>query len=397
MKSLHTFLIAILLATASLCAFAQNDLNLNGIATFEQLRKEYYIGALYLGWPGRDPATIANMPGKKRMQINITADRWPQLRFSQMWNQAITINNPSSTINANALDILAFTSIPKGDLVEGDQLTVDLTANNTTLISLNGVPALRTGNPSLLTMLLNAWIGQRPPTSEFKRDMLEAPKDQTGTDLLARFQNTKPNDTRKKTIAGWNFKVEPETPAPTAATAAAATTVTAAAPTTPAPTPAAIATPAEKKPEQPTAAAKPESKPESKPRETAPAAAVDIAKATPAPQPDAAAQQAKEAHDKQQAQLYNEYLSAARKEIVRNIEYPRRAVKDNIEGLVMVRIQIDRNGALSSFEVAQSAHELLDEAAEKAVKKAAPFSKAADTLEGNNFDMLIPIVFKLTQ
>jgi TonB family protein len=407
MKSLYAYLIGIVLISTSVCARAQNgDLNLNGMAAFEQLRKEYYIGALYLGWPGHDPATIANMPGKKRMQINVTADRWPSLRFSQMWNQAITINNPSATINANALDILAFTSLPKGDLVEGDRLIIELAGNNTTQVSVNGALALRTNSPALFNMLLNAWIGPRPPTSEFKRDILDLPKDQAATDLVARFENVHPNDARKKTIAGWGFKVEPEA-------AAAAVTATAAAP-------AAATSAAPKKPEtaetsKPEVAAKaaPETKPaaaEAKPAEQLKPAApkpaappTEIAKATPAApaaqpaQTDSAAAAAKAARDKAQDALNNEYYGVVRKQVLKNIEYPRRAVKENIEGLVMVRVKVDRGGGLNSFEVAQSADDLLDAEAERAVKKAAPFPKAPDALDGNNFEYIVPIVFKLTQ
>lgn len=401
MKSIYASLISIVLITSSLCVRAQNDLNLNGMASFEQLRKEYYIGALYLGWPGRDQATIANMPGKKRIQINITADRWPSLRFSQMWNQAITINNASAFINANALDILAFTSLPKGDLVAGDRLVIDL-LGNTTQVSINGIVALRTNSPALFNMLLNAWIGPRPPTSEFKRDILDLPKDQAGTDLIARFESTQPNDSRKKVIIGWGYKAEPEVAASATASSAAvaaATTVTA------------VAAPAPKKPEtaesvKPEVAAK--SAAETKPAadvkpEPKPTAIPETAKsipAAPAPQvqPDAAAlAAAKAAHEKEQDALNNDYYGVIRKQVVKNVEYPRRAAKEGIEGMVMVRLKVDRKGGLSSFEVAQSADGLLDGEAERAVKKAAPFPKPAEALEGNNFEYIVPIVFKLTQ
>lgn len=403
MKSIYAFLISIALVTTAVCVRAQNsDLSLNGMAAFEQLRKEYYIGALYLGWPGHDPATIANMPGKKRMQINITADRWPALRFAQMWNQAITINNPSAVINANALDILAFTSLPKGDLVEGDRIVIELN-NNATLVSLNGVPALRTSSPALFNLLLNGWIGQRPPSSEFKRDILDLPKDEAGNNLVARFESMHPNDARKKTIAGWGFKVEPETAAAPVVTAVTAT----ATPTPPTPVAAAPKKPevAETKPE---AAAKPaaEIKPaETKPAEPkhtpTPAAAVaaapaEVAKAAP-PQPDPAALAAKAAHDKEQETLYGDYVSQVRNKVVRNIDYPRRAQKENIEGLVMVRIKTDRSGNLSSVEIAQSADDLLDAEAQRAVRKAAPFQKVPDALDGSAFEVIVPIVFKLTQ
>lgn len=415
MKTIYACLISLTLIATSLCARAEtsSDLNLNGVAAYEQLRKEYYVGGLYLGWPGHDPAAIANMPGKKRMEIHITADRWPSLRFSQMWNQAITINNPSAFINANALDILAFTSLPKGDLVEGDRLVIELTGNNTTQVSINGLLALHTNSPALFTMLLNAWIGQRPPTSEFKRDILDLPKDQAGKDLIARFDNIHPNDARKKVIAGWGFKPEAEAAPAAAATTAVTATATAAAPIAAAPT-------AVKKPEA-AEAAKPEpapkavaetkpaaeAKPVTPPKPTAAppvAAATEAPKAAPAPatapatpppaQPDPAA---KAAHDNEQDALSNEYFSIVRRQVIKNIEYPRQAVKENIEGLVMVRIKVDHNGGLSSVEIAQSADDALDAEAQRAVKKAAPFAKAPDALEGNSFEYIVPIVFKLTQ
>lgn len=427
MKTIYACLISIALVATSLCARAQNsDLNLNGMAPFEQLRKEYYIGALYLGWPGHDSATIANMPGKKRMQINVTADRWPSLRFSQMWNQAITINNASAFINANALDILSFTSVPKGDLVEGDQLIIELTSNNRTQVSLNGVLALRTNSPALFTMLINAWIGPRPPTSEFRRDILDLPKDQAGNDLVARFDSIHPNDARKKVIAGWGYKVESEAPVAAAVTA---TAVTATAANTTAPATTVAATAAPKKPE-PVEAAKPEPvtkpaaeikasaevkpTPEPKPAAVAAAAALPataaieaakpapvappttIAKVTPPPQPTAAVA-APAANDGAQDELFNSYFSIVRKQVLTNIQYPRRAAKEGIEGMVMVRLKVDRSGGLSSFEIAQSADDALDAEAERAVKKAAPFPKPADALKGNDFEFIVPIVFKLTQ
>lgn len=377
-------------------ALAQgNDLNINGIASFEQLRKEYYIGALYLGWPGHDPAAIANMPGKKRMELHVTADRWPSLRFAQMWNQLITINNPSATLNANASDMLAFTSLPKGDLVEGDNIVIELTANNTTQVTLNGIPALRTGSPALFTMLLNSWIGQRPPSSEFKRDILDLPKTPATNDLIARYQAVHPADARKKVITGWGFKVEPENAAPAIA-AVTATAATANAPTPPAAAPVAAAP----KKVEPPKAAEPEPKPAAAPANT-PAKAV----AAPAPIVDTAAQlaeqQAREAQakakQKQQSDLYDSYLGEVRKMVVRSVEYPKRAQKENIEGLVMMRVRIDRSGSLASYELAQSADDLLDEAAVKAVKKAAPFPKVNEQMEGATFEFLIPMVFKLAQ
>jgi periplasmic protein TonB len=397
MKHLIARFTTLLLALGfTFSAYAQlSAQNLSGLAAYEQLRKEYYIGALYLGWPGHDTATILAMPGKRQMELRITADRWPALRFAQMWNQGITINNDGATLNANALDIVAFTSILKGDLLEGDQLVIESEPSSGTRITLNGVLVLHSKSPALFNMILNSWIGSRPPSSEFKRDMLTLPATPAGTALLARYEAIRPNDARKKAVAAWGIKPELDTQTPAASVATVTTTGAAAAAKIPEPT----AKPAPAAAPVPTPTAAPAVAKATPP--PPPKAIVEPAKPAAAPQPDpaalAAAQQAKAEKEQQQNEFYNQYLGQIRKQVLRNIEYPRRASKENIEGLVMLRVSLDRSGNVTSNEVAQTAHDLLDAAAKNAVKKAEPFPKPPEQLEGNQFQILIPVVFKLAQ
>lgn len=380
------FLSAALLLLSAFSTLAQtSEPVLNGLAAYTQLRKEYYIGGLFLGWPGRDSAAIANMPGKKRMELRVTADRWPPLRFAQQWNQLILINNDSALLNANVMDVLAFTGIPKGDLVEGDRLTIEFEPDAGTVVSLNGQPVVRTGSAALFTMLLNTWIGPRPPSSEFKRDILNLPKDPAGVELASRFESLHPSDARKKAVAAWGGKAEPEPAALASAEANKAK---------PAPAPAKVE--ADTKPR--TEAKVPAPTPA--PAQPARVATAENPHPAAAPQPDNSAQQAQKAreeHEKTQVALYNDYLAQIRRQVNKNTEYPRRAVKEGIEGLVVLRVQLDRLGNLLGMELAQSAHDVLDRAAESAVKSALPFPPAADQLEGSQFQFLVPIVFKLTK
>jgi protein TonB len=211
--------------------------------------------------------------------------------------------------------------------------------------------------------------------------------------LAARYESIEPNDARKKAVTAWGVKPEPETPA-VAATASAAKPTEAAKPAEPvkaAPlTPATAAAPAPGRPVP--APAKPASEPARPAAEPKPAAA-------PAPDPAAvaAAQQARLDKERQQAELYNQYLGQVRKQVLRKIDYPRRAQKENIEGLVVLRINLDRNGNVASSEVAQTADDLLDASAVTAVQKAAPYPKPPEQLEGERFEILVPVVFKLTQ
>lgn len=86
------------------------------------------------------------------------------------------------------------------------------------------------------------------------------------------------------------------------------------------------------------------------------------------------------------------YRDRVREKIVANLQYPSKARKRHIEGRTIVKILINSEGELVTAEVAESAkHAMLDRAALRAVKKAAPFSKPP----AENITLYIPITFKL--
>ena len=377
--SLKAALVALLLTPVFSLA---GSLQLNGVATFEQLRKEYYIGALYLAAPAHDASAVNSQGGSKRMTLHITAERWSPMQFAQHWNQMILINNGSATLNANVMDVLNFTSIPKGDLINGDELAVELTAAGT-VVSLNGTTVVHTASANLFNMLINTWIGARPPSTEFKRDILNLPRDKAGTDLLARFEGIKPSDARRKQVASWGAK-ETETPA-TVATAVTplATPATAAKPKveTPPPAPEAKKVAATSSPDKVAASPSPSSAPAAAP---APA---------PAPAIDTAAEKAKRAR---QQELYEDYSNQLRRLITRHITYPKNAVKRSVEGLVVVKVSVSHNGDVLSASIAQSADDMLDRAALQAIEKSGQLPELNVDLQGSSFDFMIPVVFKLT-
>lgn len=425
-------LLAPLLAILASFAMAQgddfDDLPMNGLAAFEQLRMEYYIGALQLESMSNDASTVLDAPGRKRMAIHISADRWPALRFAQQWNQAILINNSSQDLNANVMDVLAFTSLPKDDLISGDRLTVDLIPDLGTRVTLNGTPMLQTRSDALFRLLVNTWIGARPPSTGFKKDMLQLSTDSAGTELLGRFEGLNPDDARRKLVAGWGGKIDTAPPVETAVAAApkptedtvvrgrnsdvapaaaavAAPAIAAPVVAAPAPTIAAVQAPSvpaasssaapATKPEPAPAKPEPAPTPAPAPVETPPEAAVQVASVAPVAMPkpvesttniDAATQQA----------LHTAYSNSLRKLIYAELRYPKRAVQKEIEGLVVLRVSSNRNGQLIAADVAQGAHQMLDRAAQQAATKAAPFPAVTADMAGDKFEFMIPVVFKLS-
>lgn len=380
----HIKILSLVGLLTPLFSFAANALQLNGIATHEQLRKEFYIGALYLETPTHDAAAIASLAGSKRMVLRITADRWSPMQYAQQWNQMILINNGGSALNANVMDVLNFTSIPKGDLVAGDEMTIEVD-HGATLVNLNGTTVMRASSTNLFNLLLSTWVGARPPSTEFKRDILNLPQDKNGTDTITRFESIKPSEARRKVTATWGAKDTAQAEALAAAAAKPkptepavveqkATAETKKNVTTPTPQPAA----------KPAAAAA-----------TSIAAATPVAieaKSEPAAAVDEASEKAKAAH---QRALYDEYSGYLRRLVLKNIVYPKRAIKQNQEGLVVVRASVNRSGDLIESSIAQSAEESLDRAALDAVKKALPLPALSSEMDKSQYEFMIPVVFKL--
>lgn len=415
-----------------------DDIPLNGLASFSQLRKEYYVGGLYLeSLSQEDSGAIFSFSGRKRMEMRITIDKWSPRRFAQQWNQAILINNDQELQSRFADEILKFVDVLKDDLVAGDRLTIDMDSNGT-IVYINNNRMFGVKNKEFFDVLLNTWIGARPPSSEFKNDILTLPTDQAGTDLLRRYQALIPSRERSELVAKWS--TDPGTrkvakaAAPVAVAAAepakkvvpdavtevkakrsgssavqaaekpkvAAPAVASTAPSMSAPKPnlqvekpkiASAAPAAAPKPEpkpapkpEPKPAPKPEPKPEPKP------APKQVAKATPAPA--AAAVESEE--DKAQAKLMRVYRSNVLKLTYLNTQYPKKAMDFKQEGLVVLKVKINRKGDVEDIEEATSSeHQLLNKAARRAVQKSEPYPEIPKELKGETVVVTLPFNFRL--
>lgn len=82
----------------------------------------------------------------------------------------------------------------------------------------------------------------------------------------------------------------------------------------------------------------------------------------------------------------------------RHKKYPRIAKSRGWQGKVIIQFNLDRNGNILTKSVVQSSgHKSLDKAAIKMAEKAAPFPKPPSVLQGDNFNIKVPIPFKLKE
>ena len=151
------------------------------------------------------------------------------------------------------------------------------------------------------------------------------------------------------------------------------------------PVPSPIAEPAatsapepEAKPQLPTAVTS-ESKEEAKPA----VRAVEQAKPVGQPSPEASDDR-------------NRYGDMLTRHIDKYKQYPRIAQMRNWEGDVLLELQLDANGNLTSSRIyTSSGKESLDNQALEMVKKASPFPVPPASLRGRAFTIMVPIKFRL--
>lgn len=202
-----TLLLLLIFCIAALSTKATADeLKLNGIASFNALNQEIYVAALYLEQPASTEQQVLDATGKKRMEFRISRDKWYKRSFTKTWARAITINNDTPTQEALAKYIVHFSHIPDGPLLYGDTITIDHKPNVGSTIKINGVTLLTIKKPKFFNTIVKAWIGKRPPSSDFKQRILTLDvQDITTKNLIERFKYIEPIDikSRVKTVRSW--------------------------------------------------------------------------------------------------------------------------------------------------------------------------------------------------
>lgn len=95
---------------------------------------------------------------------------------------------------------------------------------------------------------------------------------------------------------------------------------------------------------------------------------------------------------------YYSFLSKVKRKIDQSKYYPKEAVKDMLNGVVLVHLEINRDGSLGEVKVASSSgKDVLDMAALDIVRRAAPFSKVPSRISHTPIRVSTDILFIPTQ
>lgn len=212
MKKLLSFSITALLFLAFLptnihsaasVSVGSATLQLNGIAIQSELRSDWFINALYLSSKSKDPSSILSDISPKRMEMKVLADSLSGRRLKRFWVERIRNNNQPSEVLALAKQVRSFAAAMGQNLQANDVISVDFIPGQATRISINGSVNAEL-SPDLFNLVLKSWIGDRPPSKEYKEAILG----ETNFDsLLTRYQSISPSDAR---IAVFDKKAQEE-------------------------------------------------------------------------------------------------------------------------------------------------------------------------------------------
>ena len=438
------------LALCSLSSYAA-PLTLNGLSKYSELRRDFYIGALYLETATDSEQQIFNNKQAMRMVIRVSNKRWSPRSFEQHWTQSILINNEEETLSVYADSILAFTALTKEPLTTGDEIIIDRAKNSPTTVSINSVELLSVADSAgeFFKLLLNAWLGPRPPSSDFKRHILGQTDSEQSSEASeqvplykAQFDRLLPAPGREAVINQW-LSSEPVTTATIADskkeesgrknTAIATTKIAIAKPTANPPPNAKKAAPeniltANKPAIKINASAEPTIEKTTTPNETqkqntnnrlvqgnAPERQVvtststslssqetiSIYQPTYQPTPPTETQpepkQDRDVEQKLSNGLRLLYRSNVLKRVYAKVVYPSRAASRRQEGKANMVLHLSQEGKLLDLSLKESSgFAMLDRAAMKAVRNAEPFPTVPKKILSQTIKIDIPIRFRLS-
>jgi len=370
----------------------------NGTAIYSELGNQLYLGTLYLDTPSTSANEILGSTQRKRMELRF-ANSMSKRRWSQTWTQGIAINSSQENMINAAADLSETLSSFQSNLEYGDTVIFDYDPLYGTSVSANGVTLVKDKSAALFNLLLSAWIGPVPPTSQFKNAILGS--EDSKNDYSA-FLALSPSQERIDAVKSWSTKLKEAEERALAEAKAEEEAIRKA------------EEEAQKKAEAEALEEKQRLELIAEEKRKAQEAARKAAEAAEAERKEAerqalAAQQRQSGQSVQPQEDEGEddlsaegilaqqnYTSELIGLIYKAVKYPSTAVKRNQEGSVRASITIDRAGKVVNIDlVEQAPFEVLNKAVVAAINNAAPFPSLPNNIRGNTMNITVPVAFKL--
>ncbi len=380
--AISVVILALLLGSSS--ARSLDDLQPAGLAVYTETARDIYVAGILLP-SGTGLNNIYLAPGPKAMEYRIATRRISSRGFS---GTLLLQGELGSGERAPTAAIAALADLKdhiKGALFQGDQFIIALTETDETVFYLNGTELMRRNDGDIFDFFFAGWVGES--SSALLRSALLSGAIKKDTET--RYASLQPGRERIALVEEWMAPPPAPKPAPVAEPTPAVDPVA-----EPEPMIASVAEPAATETTVAMAAATP-----------APTAAPEPTTASapePAPTPVEEPVPEPAIDDREYQRQLNAFVSEIMVAVFSEVVYPRRAIKRTLEGRVELLARMDSDGALLELLIDQSSgSSLLDEAAQKAVRKAAPFpelntvAQEEFAADDGSYLMPIPVTFRL--
>ncbi|HEX4909229.1 MAG TPA: TonB family protein [Permianibacter sp.] len=396
---------------------------LNGVGVAKQLNEELYVVTLYATRPSREPLELLDARQRRRLHVRIVADRMYPSGVARHFRDLVSLNNPRDELGREAKNLNRFYGLFQQGLMRGDELVLDNVPGKGLVVSINGQKVADFSSPMLFDLLLRCFIGDKPPTLQFRSALLGDQDSASRAATLARFAALQPQEERLLIYANVKLperdttepaaseparpepskvdvaKAEPSKTEPVKAEPAVSKTETSkAADSKPPAKTESVASnkPTDKPVEKPLE--RPVEKPAGKPPTTladngiAPGAATAPVQAPPQKQLSA---------DEITA-LLQRYESQLRDRLLAGLEYPRREMKRKYgitqmarqKGKVVLRLHLDIGGDINAAWLQERTNEpILDNTALALVDKLAPFPPLPKELPESAYEFYVTLEF----
>jgi chalcone isomerase-like protein len=164
-----------------------------GYGLTKLLNEDYYLGRFSIDATAiyRSPEDLVFIDAARRMEFKFVTDRRISGRtFGRNLIAAIKINNEQSALDDNKDEIKRFIGFFRRSIKKGDVLRFDYHQKFGTRVYLNKrllgeIPESR----EFYRFVLNTWLGERPPSSQFKLGILGQNGDEYAIKLQQRYQS----------------------------------------------------------------------------------------------------------------------------------------------------------------------------------------------------------------
>lgn len=162
-----------------------------GMGLTQTMNDDYYIGAFYMDDTAGSVSEedLAYLDRARRMEFRFISDYARSGRsFSRSIAESISINNSRDEISEAKPKLQTFLRLFKGSYKKGDVLRFDYHPSFGTKIILNdsSLGEIK-DSQELYSLLVNIWVGERPPSSSFKVGIIGENDGDYAVKLLKRF------------------------------------------------------------------------------------------------------------------------------------------------------------------------------------------------------------------